>query len=112
MKHSLRLALGAGATALATFALAPAAGAHTSATAGATAGATGGTSGAVYAQTNDSHSNHLLVFSRAANGTLHAAGSLATGGRGGAASGAAVDPLASQGSVTYDASHHLVLVTN
>ena len=100
MKRSLRLAIGAGVAALATFALAPATDAHAA------------TPGALYAQTNDPHGNHVLVYSRDANGTLHTAGRVAANGLGAAESGAAVDPLASQGSVTYDASHHLLFVTD
>jgi 6-phosphogluconolactonase (cycloisomerase 2 family) len=67
---------------------------------------------AVYVQTNDPDGNAVLVFSRAADGTLHAAGTHATGGRGGAESGAVVDPTASQGAVTYDDAQHLLFVTN
>ncbi len=100
MKRSLRFAAAAGIGALGLLAFVPAAGAHTV------------SGSAVYAQTNDPHDNHLLVYSRASNGTLHSAGSWSTHGRGGAESGAAVDPLASQGSVAYDAAHHLLFVTN
>ena len=41
---------------------------------------------------------------------LQPAGSYATGGNGGAQTGAVVDPLASQGSVAYDAESHVLLV--
>jgi 6-phosphogluconolactonase (cycloisomerase 2 family) len=67
---------------------------------------------AVYVQTNDPGGNAVLVYEQAADGTLSAGGSYATGGNGGAQTGAVVDPLASQGSVAYDASNHLLLVTN
>jgi 6-phosphogluconolactonase (cycloisomerase 2 family) len=67
---------------------------------------------AVYVQTNDPGGNAILVYNRNGDGTLTAAGSYATGGNGGAQTGAVVDPLASQGSVAYDANAHLLLVTN
>jgi 6-phosphogluconolactonase (cycloisomerase 2 family) len=67
---------------------------------------------AVFVQTNDPSGNAVLVYQRADDGTLSAAGSFATGGNGDKQTGAAVDPLASQGSVAYDASNHLLLVPN
>jgi 6-phosphogluconolactonase (cycloisomerase 2 family) len=67
---------------------------------------------AVFVQTNEPSGNAVLVYDRAANGTLAPAGTYATGGNGGAQTGAAVDPLASQGSVAYDAAAHVLLVTN
>src|SRR5579884_2647812 len=100
MRGSLRFAVGAGVVAVAALGLAPAAGARAT------------TAGALYAQTNDAHGNRVLVYSRWPDGTLHAAGSWATRGRGGSESGAVVDPLASQSSVAYDSAHHLLFVTN
>jgi 6-phosphogluconolactonase (cycloisomerase 2 family) len=67
---------------------------------------------ALFVQTNDPSNNQVLVYSRAADGTLSAAGTYATGGTGGKETGAVVDPLASQGSLAYDAAHHLLLVVN
>ena len=67
---------------------------------------------AVFAQTNDPAGNAVLVFDRGSDGTLSLAGSYATGGKGGAQTGAVVDPLASQGSVVYDVARHVLLVTN
>ena len=69
-------------------------------------------SSAVFVQSNDPTGNHVLVYGRANDGSLIAAGSYATGGNGGAEVGAVVDPLASQGSLAYDADDHLLLVTN
>src|SRR5258708_1263394 len=70
------------------------------------------TTHALFVQTNDPSANQVLVYSRAADGTLTAAGTYDTGGRGGLETGAVVDPLASQGSLAYDAAHHLLLVVN
>jgi 6-phosphogluconolactonase (cycloisomerase 2 family) len=67
---------------------------------------------AVFVQTNDPNGNAVVVYQRAGDGTLSPAGSYATGGAGGKQTGAVVDPLASQGSVAYDATGHLLLVTN
>ena len=67
---------------------------------------------AVFVQTNDPAGNAVLVYHRADDGTLLPAGTYQTGGNGGAQSGAVVDPLASQGSVAYDAASHVLVVTN
>jgi 6-phosphogluconolactonase (cycloisomerase 2 family) len=67
---------------------------------------------AVFAQTNDPAGNAILVYSRAADGTLTSAGSFATGGTGGHQPGAVVDPLASQGSVVYDRADNLLFTVN
>jgi len=67
---------------------------------------------AVFVQTNDSAGNAVLVYDRADVGTLSPAGTYPTGGNGGAQSGAVVDPLASQGSVAYDAASHVLVVAN
>jgi 6-phosphogluconolactonase (cycloisomerase 2 family) len=67
---------------------------------------------AVFVQTNDPAGNTVLVYDRGDDGTLSPAGTYATGGNGGTQSGAVVDPLASQGSVAYDATQHVLLVTN
>jgi 6-phosphogluconolactonase (cycloisomerase 2 family) len=67
---------------------------------------------ALFVQTNDPSGNAVLAYSRAVDGTLTADGSYATGGVGGTQPGAVVDPLASQGSLAYDAQSHLLLVVN
>jgi 6-phosphogluconolactonase (cycloisomerase 2 family) len=67
---------------------------------------------AVFVQTNDPSGSAVLVYDRADDGTLSPAGTYPTGGNGGAQTGAVVDPLASQGSVAYDAASHVLLVTN
>ena len=55
-------------------------------------------SGAVYVLANQAAGNAVLVYTRAADGTLTPAGSVPTGGLGGGGLGG--DPLASQGAVT------------
>lgn len=52
---------------------------------------------AVFVMTNDANANEVKVFERTRNGSLHAAHSYTTGGRG---SGGTIDPLLSQGSLT------------
>jgi len=94
-----------GAAALAAVAPATAAAAHPG-------GFHHGPDQAVFVQTNDPAGNAVLVYDRAPDGTLSPAGTYPTGGKGGAQTGAVVDPLASQGSVVYDAASHVLLVTN
>ena len=93
--------------ALGAFALAPAANASEP-------NHTGPQSGdhAVFVQTNDSTGNAVIAYDRASDGSLHWAGQYPTGGLGGSESGAVVDPLASQGSLTYDAPDHLLFAVN
>jgi len=67
---------------------------------------------AVFVQTNDPAGNSIAAFSRNENGTLTYAATYPTGGNGGRAAGAAVDPLASQSSLVYDGEHHLLLAPN
>lgn len=67
---------------------------------------------AVFVQTVEASGNHVLAFRRGDDGSLTPSGSYATGGAGVAASGAVVDPLASQGGLTYDASHGLLFAVN
>ncbi len=67
---------------------------------------------AVFVQTNDSAGNAVIAYSRANDGSLHWAGQYATDGLGGSEAGAVVDPLASQGALTYDAHDHLLFVVN
>ena len=70
------------------------------------------TVGAVFLQRNGIDANSVTAYARHANGTLTEAGTYPTGGRGGAEQGAVVDPLASQGGLTYDARHHLLFAVN
>jgi len=93
--------------ALGAFALAPAANASEPNHTGPQSGVH-----AVFVQTNDSAGNAVITYGRAGDGSLHWAGQYATGGLGGAESGAVVDPLASQGSLTYDANDHLLFAVN
>ena len=67
---------------------------------------------AVFVQTNQPDGNQIVVYDRAADGTLTQAGTYATGGRGGIAVGAPSDHLASQGSLVYDADHRLLFAVN
>jgi 6-phosphogluconolactonase (cycloisomerase 2 family) len=67
----------------------------------------------VFVQSNETTGNRILVYWRADNGTLSAAGTYATGGSGGVAlPGTESDHLASQGSLVYDANHSLLFAVN
>ena len=72
----------------------------------------GGGSNAVFVETNGTTGNAILAYRRADDGTLTQVANYPTGGLGGAASGAAVDPLASQGALGYDSAHGLLLAVN
>jgi 6-phosphogluconolactonase (cycloisomerase 2 family) len=63
-------------------------------------------SGAVYTMDNASAANHLLVYNRAADGTLSAGTAVATGGLGTGAG------LGSQGAVALSANGHWLFVCN
>jgi 6-phosphogluconolactonase (cycloisomerase 2 family) len=63
---------------------------------------------AVFVQTNSAGGNAVIAYDSA----LHPAGTYATGGLGGALTGAAVDRLASQGSLTLDRAHNLLYAVN
>jgi lactonase family protein with 7-bladed beta-propeller len=67
---------------------------------------------AVFVQTNDPAGNSIAAYARNGNGTLTYVATYGTGGKGGRAAGAAVDPLASQSSLVYDSAHHLLLAPN
>jgi 6-phosphogluconolactonase (cycloisomerase 2 family) len=67
---------------------------------------------AVFVQTNDPAGNQIVAYSRNADGTLTRAATYSTGGNGAVESGAVVDTLASQGSLTYDAVHGLLFAVN
>jgi hypothetical protein len=81
--------------------------------------ATGGASaadapaGVVFVQTNELSGNAIVVYDRGTDGRLTRAGTFPTGGNGGvAAPGTESDPLASQGSLVYDAPHRLLFAVN
>src|SRR5256714_2909189 len=67
---------------------------------------------AVFVQTNDLNGNSIAAYSQNENGTLTYAATYPTGGNGGRAAGAVVDPLASQSSLVFDSTHHLLLAPN
>jgi 6-phosphogluconolactonase (cycloisomerase 2 family) len=67
---------------------------------------------AVFVQTDNTTANHVIAYSRAADGTLTQVGSYATGGVGGQLEGSVVDHTASQGSLTYDSHDGLLYAVN
>jgi 6-phosphogluconolactonase (cycloisomerase 2 family) len=67
---------------------------------------------AVFVPTNESSGNHIVAYERVSDGSLSSPSSYATGGLGGALGGAAVDKLASQGSLTYDWNDDLLFAVN
>jgi DNA-binding beta-propeller fold protein YncE len=68
--------------------------------------------GAVFVQTDDPGHNAVIAFTRTADGRLARAGTYPTGGAGEVVSGAVVDPLASQGSLTLDPRRRLLFAVN
>jgi 6-phosphogluconolactonase (cycloisomerase 2 family) len=66
----------------------------------------------VFVQGNDPAGNQVLAFQRDRSGALTALASYATGGKGYRIAGSMVDPLASQGSLTFDTEHHLLIGVN
>ena len=73
---------------------------------------TSGADHAVFTQTDDPAGNSIISYARHDDGSLTYAATYATGGKGGRAAGAAVDPLASQAGLVYDADHGLLLAPN
>jgi 6-phosphogluconolactonase (cycloisomerase 2 family) len=69
-------------------------------------------SGAAYVLTNDPTHNSVTVFARGRDGRLTQTGTVRTSGRGGSQVDAVVDPLASQGALTYDPAHRLLYAVN
>jgi 6-phosphogluconolactonase (cycloisomerase 2 family) len=65
--------------------------------------------GAVFVMTNAADNNEVQSYVRSEDGSLHAAGSFATGGAG---SGGTVDPLSSQGSLTLADHHEFLFAVN
>jgi Lactonase, 7-bladed beta-propeller len=80
--------------------------------AGSASGAAGTAAPAVFVQTNGLDANQIVVYDRSPTGVLTAAGTYATGGKGGAAVGAVSDKLASQGSLLYDRERNLLFAVN
>jgi hypothetical protein len=68
--------------------------------------------GAVFVQSDNVEGNTVTAYHRAADGTLTQVGSYSTGGLGGVLAGSVVDHLASQGSLTYDRTNHLLYAVN
>jgi 6-phosphogluconolactonase (cycloisomerase 2 family) len=66
----------------------------------------------VFVQTDNLAGNTIVAYDRAGDGNLHQAGTYQTGGKGGALTGAAVDFLASQGSLAYDRANGLLYAVN
>jgi 6-phosphogluconolactonase (cycloisomerase 2 family) len=71
-----------------------------------------GDGGSVFALTDNTAGNAVAAFRRAADGTLTAAGTYATGGLGGILSGSVVDHTASQGALAYDRHRGLLIAVN
>jgi 6-phosphogluconolactonase (cycloisomerase 2 family) len=109
MKHPLSSILLTAAAIIAAFAASPA---PIAAATGADGPPGRAAVGAVFVQTNDRAHNSVIAYDRAADGTLTKVGTYATGGAGAAETGAVVDPLASQGSLTLDQRQHLLFVVN
>ncbi|MEZ0094429.1 lactonase family protein [Streptacidiphilus sp. EB129] len=66
----------------------------------------------VFVQTDNTGGNTVVAYDRAADGTLHQAGSYSTGGLGGDLPGTGPDHLASQGALSYDAHAKLLYAVN
>ena len=66
----------------------------------------------VFVQTNDTAGNQIVTYQRGSTGALHLVSRTATGGNGIALGGAAVDDLASQGSLVLDHSDGLLVGVN
>jgi 6-phosphogluconolactonase (cycloisomerase 2 family) len=67
---------------------------------------------AVFVQTDNPAGNQIVAYQRNANGTLVLAGTYPTSGKGGVLNGSAVDHLASQGSLTYNAANSELYAVN
>ena len=67
---------------------------------------------ALFVQTDRPSANKIVVYDRATDGSLTIAGVYATGGKGAVAKGAAVDPLASQGSLVTAEGGRVLLAVN
>jgi 6-phosphogluconolactonase (cycloisomerase 2 family) len=109
MKPPIRIGSAAAFTVATLAAFAALAGPASAAT---THGSDPGASRVVFVQTDNTAGNQVVAYDRAADGTLTLAGTYPTGGLGGKLTGAAVDDLASQGSLTYDPAHGLLYAVN
>jgi len=78
---------------------------------GAQSAAAAGT-GTVFVQSDNLEGNSVVVYDRAADGTLNPAHTYPTGGKGGQLVGSVADHLASQGSLVYDRSAKTLLAVN
>jgi 6-phosphogluconolactonase (cycloisomerase 2 family) len=107
---ALTLLVPAAAAAVAVAFAAPAAFAATTSSAGHESG--DGASGAVFALSDNTAGNAVAAYHRGQDGVLTAAGSYATGGRGGVLPGSVVDHTASQGALAYDEAHGLLIAVN
>ncbi|MDH6116216.1 beta-propeller fold lactonase family protein [Kitasatospora sp. GAS204B] len=77
------------------------------------AGSASAASGApVFVQSDAPGGNTVVAYARGWDGSLHQTGVYPTGGKGGVLQGSAADHLASQGSLAYDARHHLLYAVN
>jgi 6-phosphogluconolactonase (cycloisomerase 2 family) len=110
MRFPSRLAAGLAATTLGALTLG-AAGLAGVASA-APASTAGGGSHAVFVQNDRLAGNQVVAYRRGAGGRLTWAHTYATGGKGGQLAGSVVDHVASQGSLTYDPTDHLLLAVN
>jgi hypothetical protein len=66
----------------------------------------------VFVQNDSLTGNSIAVYDRGGDGTLTAAGTYSTGGKGGQLAGSVVDHLASQDSLKYDAGAGLLFAVN
>jgi len=71
--------------------------------------AQGAGAGAVFVMTNAADQNEIISYVRNADGSLGRSRHFSTGGRG---SGGTIDPLASQGSLTFTEDHSFLLAVN
>jgi DNA-binding beta-propeller fold protein YncE len=71
-----------------------------------------GAGGAVFVQTAGVGGNQVVAYDRSLDGSLTQAGTYATGGLGGALTGAVVDHTASQSALAYDARHRVLYAIN
>lgn len=71
-----------------------------------------GTPHVVFVQNDDPSGNAVIAYDRTPSGGLTQVGSYPTGGLGGVLAGSAVDHLASEGSLTYDAGSGLLFAVN
>jgi 6-phosphogluconolactonase (cycloisomerase 2 family) len=66
----------------------------------------------LFVQSNALAKNQIMVYNRAADGTLTLAETVDTGGAGGANEGTTSDTLTSQGSLAYDPHHGVLIAVN